>query len=458
MYADCSQNLEAGNLCIGAAEVDLKPELKLPLAGYGSGARRRGLLQVKYNNPKNRYFNSADGQRDPIRAKVLVVKGSAKPSELIFISLDFVGIEQSFRRDLGRELQARGISDEGLFVSAVHTHSGPGGLSKNPFFILTASDRFVPKFYKEVLQKIVNAVVEARSAIVPGKIQHTWFQTKDLTHNRRSHPERNNPQSHILMWITSSGTVLGALLHFAIHGTVLDEDNLLFSADASGAIERAVETYLQQQFNSTERVAKKPVVAFINGASADTSPNNIEDKTLEKIGEKFVEQMKTSLESIESGYSLSSDWSVMRSSVALPKPSFAVRGCVDAFKENLPGFVKFLGRTLFSASRIGMSRYFSSVVPVNSLFWDDIWMPAWPGELTFRLEEQLRASGKTILGEKLNHLMVLGLTDAHLLYWVDKVEIEEGGYESCMSLFGSEGSTKLIDALTQQLAIQTGVF
>jgi hypothetical protein len=73
----------------------------------------------------------------------------------------------------------------------------------------------------------------------------------------------------------------------------------------------------------------------------------------------------------------------------------------------------------------------------------DMLLMTWPGEPTTSIGLELR---RLAADAGAAQSWVLGLTNDHLAYFVMPDEYEEGGYETCSSLYGPQGAVKLIEA------------
>src|SRR4051812_38753933 len=75
-------------LQVGFASVDLVVPAGVPLAGYGSGARRS--FPYVHGNEYAKFFKPSSGTHDAVRSKaMLLVSGDKK---LLFLSVDIAGL------------------------------------------------------------------------------------------------------------------------------------------------------------------------------------------------------------------------------------------------------------------------------------------------------------------------------------------------------------------------------
>ena len=167
-----------------------------------------------------------------------------------------------------------GIEPVNFLWTLTHTHSapevGPAGLGE-----LFLGDRFKHKFdevYRDMLeQKLVDGIAEARKNLKPAKLGVGWgFAMANI--NRRAIDVEGkaslglNPYGPtdrrigIIRIDNADGTPMTLIANYAIHGTVLGQNNLLISGDAPGVVSE----YVQEKTGV-------PCV-FINGAEGNMAP------------------------------------------------------------------------------------------------------------------------------------------------------------------------------------------
>src|SRR2546427_10386056 len=103
-----AQTSSEPELRVGAASVDLALPEGVPLAGYGSAARRTFPYIHDYEYAK--LFKPSNGAHDAIRAKSMVlINGKQK---LLFVSLDTAGLTAEMYEDLLTRLAMLGYQRE----------------------------------------------------------------------------------------------------------------------------------------------------------------------------------------------------------------------------------------------------------------------------------------------------------------------------------------------------------
>ncbi len=423
----------AAQLQAGIAAVEIVMPEGAPLGGYGSGDRRLKKPNLKFRkNPNHIMFAPHTGTRDSIRAKALLIKSGDK--KLLFIGIDLVGANLELWQAVVEHLQPRGYDRNEIFVSATHTHSGPGALSKNIFWAAIALDFFQKKAYDAFMGSIYSAIDQAEANLRPAEIRFTSFDVNGISHNRRRDEAGVDPTARVF-WIRDqeSGKFMGSMVNYAIHGVALDDDNLAYSSDVPGGIERAIEDRLAAANGSGSR----PVTIFINGAEGDISPNAFRDEGIRSIGKTFGD---TALEHVGEGRVLPGDWTVDTTEVQFGKPGLNIHACADNMrpdKENKA--ISWIGKN----AAIGVGAFFPDNARLWSISWGGLRMMTWPGEPINELGRRLR---KLATDDGATDSLVMGLTNGHLAYFLTPEEFELAGYEACVNLFGPQGGIQVLDA------------
>jgi neutral ceramidase len=401
-------------LQVGFAAVDLATPAGVPLAGFGSAARR--AFPYVHSNEYAKFFKPSCGTHDAIRSKAMVLMQGDK--KLLFVSIDIAGLTAEMYEELVTRLAALGFRRDEVFAAATHTHSGPGTLSKKWLWQLLASDRFQPKVYGWVLDGIVESVKEAQTSAQPAELFAVSFSAKGLQRNRRHRDGWFDPTANLLLARSRSGAWLGAMVNFAVHGTALNAHNLELSADLPGGIERALEEQLHAP------------VLFINGAEGDVSPAEGGLQGIENLSHSFAQQAATALSQAKA---VEPDWSVHSSTLELGDPAVTVGACLPE------SFHRHIGNWIV----LGLGESVPHTITVSYLRLGELRMLAWPGEPTTTLGFDLKRAAPGA--------WVLGLTNGYQGYFTSPGEFAEGRYEACSSLYGPRSGQRLVTAFTDLL-------
>jgi hypothetical protein len=407
---------------VGLASMDITPETDelIPLGGYGS-MERRDWLNFFRRRPHWRMFRVSQGVLDPIRAKVMYVKNSSE-KQLLFVSLDVIGVTKEMHRDLIEKLKDVGFDSASVIVSGTHTHSGPGALSPNPVWQIIGMDRFQKEYYQHFLAQVVETVRMAMANAEPSELFTLSFDTENLVHNRRGSDRPIYNNANLLLAKSTSGEWRGGLVNFAVHGTWHDANNLFFSSDVPGAIEKSLEEMLIEK-NGLVRLSSNPSFLFMNGAEGDISPH----LEYHDLGLSFAEQTESHWDEMKE---LQPVWSVVQQEVEMGKPKINIGKCVKQswFPKNI---------------NVGLKRWVGTKTIISQVHFGDLWILTWPGEPTTELGMRLREEAQK---NGASSAWVLGLTNDHMAYFLTPEEFQTGGYEACTNFFGQNGGLKIIEA------------
>src|SRR3954471_8350915 len=358
-------------LQVGFGSVDLTTPAGVPLAGYGSAARR--TLPSVHGNEYAKFFKPSSGTHDAVRSKaMLLVNGDKK---LLFVSVDIAGLTAEMYEDLLARLAPLGFRRDEVFAAATHTHSGPGTLSQKLLWQLLASDRFQPEVYGRVLDGIVESAKDAQASAQPAELLSVSFEAKGMQRNRRHRDGWFDPTANLLLARSRSGAWLGVMVNFAVHGTAFNAHNLELSADLPGGIERA----LQEQLHAP--------VLFINGAEGDVSPAEGGFDGIARLSQSFTQQAMQALPKVKA---VEPTWSVQSSTLELGDPAVTIGACLSQ------NWHRRIGDWIV----LGLGESVPHKITLSTIRIGELRMFAWPGEPTTTLGFDLKraAPGAWVLG------------------------------------------------------------
>lgn len=253
VLACCTVFLQAGaawaeGLRAGAAQVDITPPIGLRMWGFAGRT------------------SPSIGAWDPLYARVLVLEAGGTRLGIVILDLGRTFGPPSLSR-----LRASTRNDvDHLLVAAIHTHSAP--------YISDEYPNGTPAWETADLQKIAAAVHDASSHLVDARIGVGYGQAY-IGHNRlHRNPdgtvswfERDptrlptapvDPTVAVLRVDTAEGKPLAILVNYACHPVIFGSDNLKYSADWPGVMDRVVS-------NAFESL---PVAFFVQGGDGDINP------------------------------------------------------------------------------------------------------------------------------------------------------------------------------------------
>ena len=169
-----SASLAADPLEAGVAVVDVTPPVPFRMSGYF-------------------YERLSTGVKDPLHAKAIVFRQGDQSAALVFCDLIGMPVDVASRARQ-QASEATGIPVDHIAVAATHTHTGPlfFGSLRNYFHERNVErlgkDRYETIDYPaELVAKIVEAVVEAKSKLQPIQLSSGYVDEPRLAFNRRFH-------------------------------------------------------------------------------------------------------------------------------------------------------------------------------------------------------------------------------------------------------------------------------
>lgn len=407
---------------VGVASKIVTPPIGVPLAGYGG---RHTLPPDIFNkHPYAFWLRASTGVHDPIRSKAMIVQFGSK--KVLFLSLDVVGATVDFYEEVSKA--ARLLNIEDVVVSATHTHSGPGAMSRSWFWKIIATDRFIKPVRDMFLYGVIKSVEEAAANLKPATLYTNTFETDGLQRNRRKRTGYFDPLAHLFLAKSDQdGSWLGGFVNFAVHATALGSDNQLYSADISGVIESTVSELLATNSN------QKPMIMHINGAEGDISPTVDGFEGMEEFRKQFNSQVAPHLANLRR---IEPSFKIKTLQVKLPKGRLKLKLCK---------MIGFLGNkiSIGLSEKAAPTRAHLSLIQIG-----DITMATWPGEPTTEMGFKLKSIANSF--DK-NNFWNLGLSNGYMGYFVSHAEYQAGGYESCSNYHSPAGSEQIVDSYQAML-------
>ncbi len=407
---------------VGLAVRNVTPVTGLPLAGYGG--RHLSFPDIFGKYPYTFWLRPSLGIHDPIRSKAMVLQMNG--TKVLFLSLDVVGATVDFYDDVAKAARLLGI--EYVIVTATHTHSGPGGMSRSWFWKIVATDSFVQAARDVFVYGVIRSVQEAVANLTPASLYTSTFVSEHLQHNRRDREGYSDPNVNFLLAKSDqTGKWLGGFVNFAVHGTAMGSSNQFYSADVSGVIERSTSLLL------SGNAQDKPIILHINGAEGDISPGIDGWKEMDEYGERFSAQATPALANLKP---VANTLKIRTADIKLPKGRLKLKLCK---------MISFLGNKI----SIGLSEKAAPTrTHLTLLQLGDITMATWPGEPTTEVGLKLKD-----IADSFNHTPFwnLGLANGYMGYFVSYGEYQVGGYEACSNYHSPAGSEQIIDTYQTML-------
>jgi hypothetical protein len=231
----------------------------------------------------------------------------------------------------------------------------------------------------------------------------------------------------VIKIVDASGSTIGAVMSFAVHGTCLGADNMLFSADAIGAAERALEKLVGG------------VAIFLNSAEGDVAPSQGGFTGAATVGGYLAESTQKLWPGIAT-----QPWIELAGTftdVSMPKAAY--KGCLPLFGD---------GKTLcdyLPGLTLPVDQWMQKVLPFAALRLGDVVLATVPGEPTTTVGQQIKAAGKA---RGFRRTYVVGLANDHMSYVTTPDEYAEiDQYEAQSTLYGPTTGTIVVSSATKAI-------
>jgi len=403
----------------------------------------------------------SEGIHDPLLASALCLRNGE--AAVMLVALDILFIDPPTARDMRRRVAARtGLSEECVFISCSHTHSGP-----NTAYVLEwGPSPIVPEVDAEYIELMAEAVVEAAGEAAEhlreAEVAWCTAQAQGVGGNRHD-PERGaaDPEVGLLAVRDPATKRLFALsLIYSMHPTVLHEDSRLVSADFP---------YYTRELLK-ERFGAELTVLYHNGPEGNQSPRyHVKAQTFaeaQRLGELLGASVAASLSALhDKNFSADLLLDARLAQVELPRRVFP---SVEDAERNLAGYrarfdelkrngaphgpVRTAECDVFGAEETAylavcqhnglLDKVLANYTPldVQAIRIGEACLLGFPGELfvEYSLEAKRRAGRKVFPVTLVNG-------DAQG-YIVTRETIEKGYYESNNRVFEPEAGSMLVEA------------
>lgn len=265
------------SLLVGVGKVEITPPNDSPSAGY---ARVTNMV----------------GVHDPLYAIALFIETEEK--QIALCSVDHLGFSYEMVQKVIEEVHSqKGLSNCEIYIASSHTHSGGGGYLDIPVIGEYLAGPYNPDLLQLYVGQTARAIIEASKKVSPAKIGIGYGKAENISRYRGIWPVGATPLSDVLVIkvTKTDDSPLAVLFNYPVHPTILNGENLLFSADFVGY----ARDYLAKENGQA---------IFFNGAQGDILPyiHSKEDlfASCEFLGKSLAETVQKILRSINTKDSL----------------------------------------------------------------------------------------------------------------------------------------------------------
>ncbi len=228
-----------GPLKVGWGTALITPPIGTPLAGYSA-----------------RMSKPSTGVNDELHVKAIAISDGTDTAVLIGADMLLIppNIAEPVREQVARETPLKAGN---LFFTASHTHDGVGAFA--PGLVAEFSfGKYNPAIPPMLISAFTKAIVEAYNAMEPAKLAHGAIDAPQFIRNRA----RDAGVDPVLNWLLAekANGKRCFVTRYSAHPTILDDDNMLFSAEYPGYLQSAIEK------------ATGATAIFLGGAVGSMSP------------------------------------------------------------------------------------------------------------------------------------------------------------------------------------------
>jgi len=412
----------AEELKAGVASVDITPPLELnaPLGGYGE----------RMNRP-------AQGVHDRIYAKALVLTSGSKKFALI--TVDIVGFPPPVKPALVARLADSGWTSGQIMLLPSHSHTSIEMNAINPSntFQVPQIGIHSQRLYEFILDKLVLAVQTAEKQPTAVRVGTSGMPISGWNRNRRGGPIVD-PQLTVTRVDKLDGAPLAVLVNFTAHPTFMSGEDMLFSGDWPGHLQRQLESL----------IGRGVTAMYYNGAEGDQAPQGRPNDGTSRW--ERAERYGRDLGIVA--------WKQWEQTPAEPNVAIAYHSQTFPLPDRTwhPDFMK-TGGAEYGLTEELFKKMLPQMFPTEatsvSLRVGDLLIIGVPGEMAASLGLKIKAEATRITGAK--NPVVGGLADAWLSYILPKDEYHKAGYESSVSFYGETlGDTMVAGTIAGVEALQ----
>jgi neutral ceramidase len=407
---------DAFALKAGVARVNLTPpmEMKAALGGYGA-----------------RLSKPAVGVHDAVWAKGLVVANGERRFALV--TADVLGFPPQFKAAVLQRLAAEGWGADQVLLLPSHTHTSFDLMALHPgnSFGIPQVGVFHKALFEHTADQLARAIREAGRKLLPVVAGSTTVSIPDRNRNRRHGLPTHDTDLTVTRVDTGDGSPLVVLVNWTAHPTFMDEEDMLFSGDWPGHLQRTMEALIGQGV----------VVMYYNGAEGDQSPTPPADgasnwERAERYGREMGIQAWRTWEKIKPREVKA--FGFQTEIIPLPKRQWHA------------DFMK-TGGAEYGLSEAMMPKFVEALVPAQThstcFRMGDLVILGVPGELAAQLGIAAKARARQITGA--GSVTIGGLADEWVSYILPADEYRKGGYEASMSFYGETLGSTVVEGMVR---------
>lgn len=216
-------------------------------------------------------------------ARAYVIESPCNGKRVVFVNVDLGHVFQGITQQVIKKLHEKYgdlYNDDNVLLTAIHSHSGPGGYSTYTLYNLTTFG-FDRQNFNTIVDGIVAAIVRAHNNMEPAEIKLAEGELPGISFNRSPQAYLLNPLSErnkyqadrdtkmtLIRFDSKNAKPIGMINWFPLHGVSMNNRNHLINGDNKGYAE-----YLFEKDFNSDYGPKAYVSAFAQANAGDVSPN-----------------------------------------------------------------------------------------------------------------------------------------------------------------------------------------
>ena len=240
---------------VGFAKVDITPEVDVMLAGYGAAF-------VSYD-----FCRWSTGVHDPLYAHAVAFDDPLSGKAVILVVLDNVGtITNEVVEIQAGVAGALDLAEESVVVASTHTHHGPDTIGMWGVILPPMTGR-QEDVIDAMVAGAVRAGIEAWETRVPARLEFAVGEEPRYHFNKIfADPDRViDSTMTIVAAYDSKDRLLGSVMNWTAHPTLITSDNTLISSDYPGAYYR----HMDEELDGIHMYVNGAIGASIHPLAAD---------------------------------------------------------------------------------------------------------------------------------------------------------------------------------------------
>ncbi len=416
---------QSDQLLGGKSSIDLTPplEMKASLGGYGE----------RMNKP-------ATGVHDRVWVKCLIFKKSDTENvnpknaskSIAIVTADILGFPVGFKNEVLRRLSTPRWKDDQIILLPSHSHTSIDISAINPSntFTIPQLGIFSRPLYEHTVNCVVSAIQHAEQDLQPVRIGTNSITLTGWNTNRRAGNTITDTELTVTRIDLASRKPFAALVNWTAHPTFAGPDEMFFSGDWPGHLQRTLEALVGNDLQAM----------YYNGAEGDQT------KVARRSGDSSWEQAERY--GSELGIQVWKVYQQIKPSAKAELSSRSIEIVLPPAQAH-PDFMETGGKE-YGLNESNIMEILKATSPSathsQSVHVGDLLIVGVPGELTAELGLEVKNRVRTSTGIK--HVVIGGLADEWTGYILSAQEYtKRSGYEASMSFHGPNLGRTIVEGV-----------